>query len=128
MGLTGDAANIRQGDNFLSIIIPQIMASQAYKNNGAIIIWWDESESNGPGDNGDDLNHTIGEIVISPLAHPNEGGQPFASQVFLTHSSDLRSLQEIFGVTKPFFLGDAVHATDLSSLFVPGAIPNQNQQ
>ena len=127
-GVVGDAANIKQGDNFLSIIIPQIMASQAYKNNGAIIIWWDESESNGPGDNGDDLNHTIGEIVISPLAHPNEGGQPFASQVFLTHSSDVRSLQEIFCVTKPFFLGDAVHATDLSSLFVPGAIPCQNQQ
>jgi hypothetical protein len=49
MGLTGDVANIKQGDNFLSIIIPQIMASQAYKNNGAIILWWDEAEADGVG-------------------------------------------------------------------------------
>ena len=124
LGLTGDAANIRQGDNFLSIVVPQIMASKAYKNGGAIIIWWDESESDGvSGDNGDDFNHTIGEIVISPLAHANEGGLPYASSVAFTHSSDLRTLQEIFGVTKPFFLGDAVAANDLSDLFAPGAIP-----
>ena len=44
-GLTGDAANIKQGDDFLSQIIPAIMASNAYKNHGAIIIWFDESEA-----------------------------------------------------------------------------------
>jgi hypothetical protein len=123
MGVTGDAANIKQGDNFLSIIIPQIMASKAYRKHGAIIIWWDESEQDGTvGDNPDDLNHTIGEIVISPDAHPNENGLPFASSVFLTHSSDLRTMQEIFHVKKPLFLGDAVHATDLRSLFEDGVI------
>ena len=37
------------------------MASEAYKDNGAIIIWWDESEG------GDTTNYTIPEIVISPL-------------------------------------------------------------
>jgi phosphatidylinositol-3-phosphatase len=128
MGQTGDAANILQGDNFLSIVIPQIMASRAYKNNGAIILWWDESEEDASSDNADDLNHTMGEIVISPLAQPNVGGLPFASSVPLSHSSDLRTMQEIFHVTKPLFLGDAVHANDLSSLFEEGAIPNQNQQ
>jgi phosphatidylinositol-3-phosphatase len=127
MGLTGDAANIKQGDNFLSILVPQIMASQAYKNNGAIILWWDESEADAWGDNADDFNHTIGEIVISPLAQPNVGGLPFASSVALTHASDLRTIQELFQVTNPLFLGDAVHANDLSSLFAAGAIPNQNQ-
>jgi hypothetical protein len=125
LGLTGDAANIRQGDNFLSIIVPAIMASRAYKNNGVIIIWWDEAEEDATGDNGDDLNHTIGEIVISPLAHANEGGLPFASSVPLTHSSDLRTMQEIFHVTRPLFLGDSVHANDLSSLFNEGVIPQQ---
>ena len=122
-GLTGDAANIAQGDNFLKQVIPMIMASEAYQDHGAIIIWWDESEQDVAGANPDDLNHTIGEIVISPDAHPNVGGVPFASDVFLTHSSDLRTMQEIFHVTRPFFLGDAIHATDLSSLFAPGAIP-----
>ena len=122
-GLTGDAAKIRQGDDFLSQIIPVIMASRAYRDHGAIIIWWDESEQDGvPGDNPDDLTHTIGEIVISPDAHPNEAHLPFASDVFLTHSSDLRTMQEIFHVTRPFFLGDAIHANDLSSLFKDGVI------
>jgi len=46
----------------------------------------------------------------------------------LSHSSDLRTMQEIFHVTKPLFLGDAANANDLSSLFEEGAIPNQNQQ
>ncbi len=122
-GVTGDAANILQGDNFLQQVIPVIMASKAYSDHGAIIIWWDESEADAAGDNPDDLTHTIGEIVISRDAHPNVGGSPFASDVFLTHSSDLRTMQEIFGVTKPFFLGDAIHANDLSSLFAEGAIP-----
>src|SRR5258708_26937508 len=71
LGLTGDAANIRQGDNFLSIVVPTIMASRAYRDHGAIIIWWDESEQDAVNDNPDDFNHTIGEIVISPRAHPN---------------------------------------------------------
>lgn len=73
-------------------------------------------------DNQDDLTHTIGEIVISPLAQPNVGGLPFASEVFLTHSSDLCTMQEILNVTRPFLLGDALRANDLSSLFVDGAI------
>jgi hypothetical protein len=32
-------------------------------------------------------------------------------------------MQEIFGVTKPLFLGDAVNVSDLSSLFAKGVIP-----
>jgi hypothetical protein len=128
LGLTGDAANIRQGDNFLSIVVPTIMASRAYRDHGAIIIWWDESERDGvANDNPDDLNHTIGEIVISPRAHPNVNGVPFASPVFLTHSSDLRTMQKIFHVTRPLFLGDAVNANDLSSLFTEGAIPRDDE-
>ena len=41
---TGDQAAVAQGDHFLSIIVPQIEASQAYQNNGVIIIWFDETE------------------------------------------------------------------------------------
>jgi hypothetical protein len=127
-GVTGDAANILQGDSFLQQVIPQIMASKAYRDHGAIIIWWDESEQDGvSGDNPDDLTHTIGEIIISPEARPNQGGVPFASGVFLTHSSDLRTMQEIFHVTRPFFLGDAIHANDLSSLFAEGALPHSGK-
>jgi hypothetical protein len=97
-GLTGDPAKILQGDDFLRQIIPAIMASNAYKNHGAIIIWFDESEDDAAGDNPDDLTHTIGEIVISSRAHDNVEGLPYASDVFYTHSSDLRTMQEIFHV------------------------------
>jgi len=124
-GLAGDAANIKQGDDFLSQIVPVIMASDAYKNHGVIILWWDEAEGDGvAGDNADDFNHTIAEIVISPHAHANVNGLPYASPVNLTHSSDLRTMQEIFSVGPPL-LGDAANATDLSDLFGPGAIPKK---
>jgi hypothetical protein len=100
------------------------MASQAYKDHGAIILWWDESESDGvAGDKPDNFSHTIGEIVISSRAHKNEHGLPYASPVNFTHSSDLRTMQEVFHVGP--FLGDAANATDLSDLFDPGAIPKK---
>ncbi len=123
-GLIGDAAEIRQGDDFLSRMIPLIMASDAYQKNGVIIIWFDESEPDGlAGDNGDDFKHTIPEVVISPRAHANVKGVPYASAVNYTHSSDLRTMQEIFHVGP--YLGDAAKATDLSDLFAPGAVPKK---
>jgi hypothetical protein len=116
---TGDLAAVAQGDNFLSIIIPQIMNSQAYKNNGAIVIWWDETE----GTNQNDFSHTLEEIVISPLAKGND----FASSVPYTHSSDLKTLEQVFGVYAPGdnYLGDAGSpgVNDLSALFQAGVIP-----
>jgi hypothetical protein len=62
----------------------------------------------------------VGEIIISKHAHKNENGIPYASPVNLTHSSDLKTMQEIFHVDP--LLGDAVNATDLSDLLQPGAI------
>jgi hypothetical protein len=125
-GLTGDAAKILQGDDFLRQVIPVIMASKAYKENGVIILWWDESESDGiTGDNADAFDHTVPEIIISKHAHKNEHGIPYASTVNLTHSSDLKTLQEIFHVEP--LLGDTANATDLSDLFQPGAIPKKLQ-
>jgi phosphatidylinositol-3-phosphatase len=114
---TGDQAAVAQGDNFLSIIIPQIMASQAYKANGTIVIWYDETE----GTNQNDFSHTLAEIVISPLAK----GNAYDSTLDYTHSSDLKSWEELFGVyAGGQFLGDAnaPGTNDLSDLFVAGAL------
>ena len=109
-----DQEAIALGDNFLSKIVPKIMASQAYKNNGAIVIWYDETES------GDTTSFTVPEIVISPLAK----GNAYNSTLAYTHSSDLKSMQELFGVSAPGggFLGDAntPGTNDLSDMFVPG--------
>ncbi|HSZ55396.1 MAG TPA: alkaline phosphatase family protein [Tepidisphaeraceae bacterium] len=111
-----DQEAVALGDNFLSIIVPQIMASQGYKNNGVIVIWNDETE----GSNQNDFSHTSTEIVISPLAK----GNAYDSTVDFTHSSDIRTLQEVFGVQAPGggFLGDAntPGTNDLSDMFVPG--------
>jgi hypothetical protein len=122
---TGDSANIAQGDNFLAQVIPQIMASKAYQNNGVIIIWWDETEG------GDDLTRTLQEVVISPLSK----GNAYASSVPMNHSSDIKTIEEIFGLP---ILNNPIPATetsteggfnnvstvnDLSDLFVSGAIP-----
>jgi phosphatidylinositol-3-phosphatase len=127
-GLTGDSAQIRAGDNTVSRLVPMIMASEAYRDGGAIVLWWDESESIS-GENANDYSHTIGEIIISPLAHQNENGLPYASPYDYSHSSDLRTMQEIFhvkatGGSSPY-LGDAANATDLSDLFQPGVIPSR---
>jgi hypothetical protein len=109
-----DQQAIAIGDNFLSQIVPAIMASQAYKNNGAIVIWFDETEK------GNTTSFTVPEIVISPLAR----GNAYNSTLAYTHSSDLKSLQELFGVSAPGggFLGDAntPGTNDLSDMFVPG--------
>jgi hypothetical protein len=107
---TGDQAAIAQGDNFLSIIVPQIEASLAYQNNGVIIIWFDETEG------GDTAAYTIPEIIISPLAK----GNAFSNNVLYTHSSDIATTEEIFGVG-PCIRG-ACNAYDLALLFKPGAI------
>src|SRR5256885_15699773 len=61
--------------------------------------------------NEDDGDGPIGMIVLSPDAK----GGGYSNTIHYTHSSTLRTLEEIFGVTP--LLGDAAHATDLSDLF-----------
>jgi hypothetical protein len=117
-GLAADPAKILQGDAFLSQIIPVIMGSEAYKNNGVIILWWDESEGVSGDVTGDDFAHTLPFIIISKNAHSNADGKPYASHVNMSHSSFLREMQTIFGVSP--FLGDAANVNDLSDLFKPG--------
>jgi len=52
-------------------------------------------------------------------------GVPFASLVNLTHSDDLRTLQNIFGInplTGIAYLGNAANAIGLDGLFAAGAV------
>ncbi len=114
-----DGGRIAQGDNFLARLVPLIMASDAYKHHGVIVLWWDESEG------GDTSSFTLPFIVISRDAHANVNGLPFASQIEYSHSSTLRTMQEIFDVGPSSgypWLGAAATASDLSALFKPGAI------
>ncbi len=94
---------ILSGDLWLAREVPIILASAAYNNNGALFITWDEGTgtSDGP----------IGMIVISPLA---VGGR-YHNAIPYTHSSFLRTAQEVFNVGP--LLRDAANATSLSNLF-----------
>lgn len=118
-GATADSARIAQGDNFLARVVPLIMSSDAYQDNGAIVLWWDETEE------GDTANFTLPFIVISKLVKPNLNGVPYSNTVSYTHSSTLRTMQEIFGVDPAHnypWLGAAAYANDLSDLFASGVI------
>jgi hypothetical protein len=96
---------ITQGDTWLSNNIPTILNSQAYSNNGVVFIVWDEGEGgDGP----------VGMIVLSSLAK----GGGYSNTVHYTHSSTLRTIEEIFDVGP--LLGDAANATDLGDLFAFG--------
>lgn len=117
-----DESSIAQGDNFLARIVPLIMASDAYKAGAVIVLWWDESEG------GDTFDETLPFMIISNDAHKNVGGKPFASSVRFSHSSFLRTMQEIFRVDPSHgypWLGDAVNATDLSDMFQPGSLAGE---
>ncbi|MGH9410264.1 MAG: alkaline phosphatase family protein, partial [Vicinamibacterales bacterium] len=116
---TKDVAAIAEGDNFVARVVPLIMGSAAYQDHGAILLWWDESEG------GDDSSRTLPFIVISKDAHPNVHGLPYASSVEYSHSSTLRTMQEVFDVDPDDgfpFLGEALNANDLRALFKPGVV------
>jgi len=93
---------VTAGDTWLSTAVPPILGSPAYQHGGLLLITWDEGEgSDGP----------IGMIVLSPMAK----GGGYTNTIRYTHSSTLRTLQEIFDVAP--LLGDAAQATDLRDLF-----------
>jgi len=93
--------SVATGDAWLAREVPKILASQAYKQGGAIFIAFDESAGS---------DAPIGFIVLSPLAKKG-----YSNTIYYTHSSMLRSVQEIFGVGP--LLGDAANAANVSDLF-----------
>ena len=100
------------GDTWLSNEVPKILSSPAYQNGGALFVTWDEG---GGGSDG-----PVGFIALSPFAK----GNGYSNRIYYTHSSTLRTVQTIFGLSP--LLGDAAYAADLSDLFVnflPGPRP-----
>lgn len=102
---------IKQGDRWLRTWIPRIMDSAAYKDGGVIFITWDEAwfsplscpRSNCP----------IGMLVLSPLAK----GGGYTNKIPYDHSSTLKTLQEIFGVTPLLRAAGDPDTRDLRDLF-----------
>jgi len=108
------ASSRTQGDLWLQAEVPKILASAAYTNNGVLFITWDEGGSNSDG--------PIGMIALSPRAK----GGGYANNIHYTHSSTVRTLQNIFEL-RPY-LADAEFAHDLSDLFQTPQITSYNLQ
>lgn len=100
----GSSCALCQADTWLSQQIPLIQASAAFQDGGAILILWDEGDAC--------CHHPSGLIVVSPYAK-----QGYGNTIAYSHTSTLRTVQEIFGVT-PLLRGAAT-ATDLRDLFRP---------
>jgi hypothetical protein len=108
---TEPADNTLRGDTWLKQNLPVILQSDAYKDNGAIFVVWDEAEDSGAFKDG-----PIGMFVLSPLAKGG-GRESFSNSIHYDHSSTLKTIQEIFGV-RPLLGAAADPATvDLSDLF-----------
>jgi hypothetical protein len=102
---------VKNGDDWLKIHLSEILQSKAFADGAIVFLTWDESEISG--------DHPIGMIVLS-----NKVKSPgYSNMIKYTHSSTLKTLQELFGL-KPT-LGDTASAEvpDLSDLFQGGTIP-----
>jgi len=102
---------VSSGDTWLKDHVPMILSSPAYRDGGALFITWDESETqsttcapNCP---------SIGMMVLSPRAK----GNGYNNAVTYDHSSYVKTVQEIFGLTPLLrHAGDAA-TSDLADLF-----------
>jgi hypothetical protein len=105
--------NTLRADTWLSQNVPMILESDAYKQGGALFIIWDEAEDSGPFSDG-----PIGMFVLSPFAK-GSGKTAYVNTIPYDHSSTLKTIQEIFGVTP--LLGAAANpeTIDLNDLFKP---------
>ena len=94
---------IAQGDAWLRATVEMIEQSPAYQRDGAIFITWDENEGG---------DRPIGLIVVSPFAKPH-----YFNTVKYSHSSTLKTVQEILGVGPLLGAAGAPETNDLSDLF-----------
>ncbi len=104
-------SNTLRSDQWLKKNLPMILGSEAYKEGGAVFVIWDEAEDTAQYGDG-----PVGLFLVSPFAK-GEGRREFSNRIHYDHSSTLKTIQEIFGVT-PLLGGAADPATqDLSDLF-----------
>jgi len=114
--VTGAPGGLAQADAFLSQWVPKIMAAPAYRENGLIVITFDEGSDSAaccgeisgfapahpnvlePGKNGPGCGR-IGAVLLSPLIRPGT-----VSTVDYNHYSLLRTIENVFGLPH---LGDA---------------------
>ena len=98
---------IQKGDAWLKGNLPQLI-SWVNAHGGVVFVVWDEGSSTNP---------PQPFVAVGP--HVKAG---YGSPVAFTHSSTLKSVEEIFGLALVRGAGDPA-TNDLSDLFVPGFFP-----
>jgi hypothetical protein len=102
------ACSVAVGDNWLSHVVPTILQSPAFTQDGVLFITFDEGKTN-TGCCNDAFGGQIPTLVISPLA--KKGLQ---STVPETHYSLLRTVEEAWSLP---FLGDASKSNAMTEYF-----------
>jgi hypothetical protein len=122
----GDSGGLAQADGFLRTWVPQITGSPAFRQNGLLIVTFDEASSSdasaccgeipGPGSpvagitgpGGGD----VGAVLLSPCIAPGT-----VSNVPYNHYSMLRSIEDMFGLSHLGYAQLAGEATFGSDIF-----------
>jgi hypothetical protein len=91
--------SVNSGDQWLSEIVPKIMDSGAWKDDGVLFVTWDESRS-----------YRVPLIMVAPNLKEHQ------TDAYHDHYSLLATIQDQLGVER---LGEAVDAQPLEDLFEP---------
>jgi len=102
---TGDSSNIKAGDTWLSRELPRIVSYTQAHDDAVIFLTWDEGDS----------TSRIPFLAIGQHVKPG-----YAASVAYTHSSMLKSVEELLGVP---VLPAVANATDFADMFEPGVFP-----
>ncbi|MFO0619544.1 MAG: alkaline phosphatase family protein [Polyangiaceae bacterium] len=95
---------IAQGDDWLAANIPPILASKAYARGAVVIVAWDEG-----------LEPSDGPIPFFLLSKNAKAG--FSSDTHYTHSSTVKTIQEILGLTPLLRHAGDADTKDFADLF-----------
>lgn len=81
-------------DDWLADLIPQLMASDGYKNGGAIFVLWDEG--------GPDASYVLGgkQSIPAIVISDRLVSSGFVSDVLYSHDSYLATIQDAFGLPR----------------------------
>lgn len=118
----GEPGGLESIDDFLRVLVPKILASEAYRKDGLLIITFDESDGPqsdssaccGAGATPNALlpgitglgGGRVGAVILSPFVKPGT-----TSTAAYNHYSMLRSVQELFGLPYLGYAGAASQAS-----------------
>jgi phosphatidylinositol-3-phosphatase len=116
----GQPGGLPAADRWLSANVPLILGSPAYRNNGALLITFDEASTSdnsgccatGIGSNGSNGGGRIGLLMLSPQARAGH-----ATDAYYDHNSLLRTTEDAFGVGEHLNNAGSSKVHPMSDLF-----------